>query len=76
MQESAFSIPDAGVDFGDGFSSQPGGAESIWTRLDAIVIENGGRVYLAKDARLKAGILRQSDPRADTLCGLSVRAWS
>jgi decaprenylphospho-beta-D-ribofuranose 2-oxidase len=34
-------------------------------RLDAIVLEHGGRVYLAKDARLKPATFRQMYPRLD-----------
>lgn len=33
--------------------------------LDAIVIDHGGRFYLAKDARMSAATLRRTDPRAD-----------
>lgn len=33
--------------------------------LDAIVIDHGGRFYLAKDARMSATTLRRTDPRAD-----------
>ena len=65
MQESAFSFPMPGLTLALDFPASPA-ALKVLDRLDAIVIENGGRVYLAKDARLKAGILRQSDPRADT----------
>ena len=31
-------------------------------RLDAVVIEHGGRVYLAKDARMSASSFRQMYP--------------
>lgn len=33
--------------------------------LDAIVIDHGGRFYLAKDARMSATILRRTDPRTE-----------
>lgn len=38
---------------------------ALLRRLDAITLAHGGRYYLAKDARLTADTLRQSDPRAD-----------
>lgn len=34
-------------------------------RLDSIIIQNGGRVYLAKDARLSAASFRQMYPRLE-----------
>jgi hypothetical protein len=33
--------------------------------LDRIVIDHGGRIYLAKDRRMSAETLRRSDPRAE-----------
>jgi FAD/FMN-containing dehydrogenase len=38
-------------------------ALELLERLDAIVIAHGGRFYLAKDARMSARTLRESDPR-------------
>ena len=34
-------------------------------RLDAITVANGGRFYLAKDARMRAETLTASDPRTE-----------
>ena len=36
---------------------------TLLDELDDIVIRHGGRVYLAKDARLKAGAFRKMYPR-------------
>jgi FAD/FMN-containing dehydrogenase len=36
---------------------------ALLDRLDAITLEHGGRFYLAKDARMAAETLHQSDPR-------------
>ncbi len=41
------------------------GTPALMDRLDAIAIDHGGRFYLAKDARLRAGTLTRSDPRAE-----------
>ncbi len=35
----------------------------LMTSLDRIVVEHGGRFYLAKDARMPTDILEQSDKR-------------
>ena len=34
-------------------------------RLDQIVVKHGGRIYLAKDARLQAGVFREMYPRLE-----------
>ncbi|MBK5926326.1 FAD-binding oxidoreductase [Rhodobaculum claviforme] len=39
------------------------GTERLMDRLDAITLEHDGRFYLAKDARMSARTLEQSDPR-------------
>jgi hypothetical protein len=41
------------------------GTLALMDRLDAIAIDHGGRFYLAKDARMRAGTLTRSDPRAE-----------
>ena len=43
---------------------------ALLDRLDAIVIDHGGRFYLAKDARMSAQTLHRSDPRATRLAGM------
>lgn len=40
---------------------------ALLDRLDAIVLDHGGRFYLAKDARMSAETLRRSDPRVADL---------
>lgn len=39
--------------------------EALFDRLERIVIDHGGRFYLAKDARLSAATLRRSDKRVE-----------
>lgn len=39
--------------------------QALFDRLERIVIDHGGRFYLAKDARLSAATLRRSDKRVD-----------
>jgi decaprenylphospho-beta-D-ribofuranose 2-oxidase len=41
------------------------GLERLFAALDALVLAAGGRVYLAKDARLPAAALAQMYPRLD-----------
>lgn len=45
---------------------------ALLRRLDAIVADHGGRLYLAKDARMDAGMLRRGYPALDRF--LEVRA--
>jgi decaprenylphospho-beta-D-ribofuranose 2-oxidase len=37
---------------------------SLMERLDAVVLDHGGRFYLAKDSRMSAQTMRRADPRA------------
>jgi hypothetical protein len=39
--------------------------EALFDRLERIVIDHGGRFYLAKDARLSAATLRRADGRVE-----------
>lgn len=38
---------------------------ALLAALDDVVLDHGGRFYLAKDARMPADILRRTDPRTD-----------
>jgi len=42
-------------------------------RLDEVVLEHGGRVYLAKDSRLSAETFREMYPRLDEFLALKRR---
>ena len=42
-------------------------------RLDQIVLKSGGRVYLAKDARLSAETFKLMYPRLEEWCGIKAR---
>jgi len=46
------------------------GLERLFSRLDAMVAEAGGRVYLAKDSRLRADLLRRMYPRLEEFCAV------
>jgi decaprenylphospho-beta-D-ribofuranose 2-oxidase len=49
------------------------GLADVLDRLDVVVVEAGGRVYLAKDARLPASMLRQMYPGLDSFLALRDR---
>jgi len=61
-QESRFSFPMEGYTLALDFPVKAGTAR-LFTELERIVIDHGGRFYLAKDAFLSAGTLRAADPR-------------
>ena len=62
-QASRFSFPMDGYTLALDFPATPS-VMALLERLDAIVLDHGGRFYLAKDARMAAETLRRADPRA------------
>lgn len=63
-QDSAFSFPMEGYTLALDFPLTQR-AERLFEELDTIVIRHGGRLYLAKDARLPAASLQTMDARAE-----------
>ena len=49
------------------------GTGAVLRRLDELVLDAGGRVYLAKDARLAPAALRRMYPRLDEWCAVRER---
>ena len=68
-QESAFSFPMEGYTLALDF---PVHREvlALLDRLDRITLDHGGRLYLAKDARMSREMLFRSDPRADAMVSM------
>ena len=62
-QESALSFPMEGYTLALDFPARARPL-ALLERLDRIVLDHGGRFYLAKDSRMKADVLHASDPRA------------
>ncbi len=63
-QESKFSFPMEGYTLALDFPISRKTLRLL-ERLDEIAVENGGRFYLAKDSRMSARTLRNSDPRVE-----------
>lgn len=63
-QEGAFSFPMPGLTLALDFPASPS-VLALLDTLDAIVLNHGGRFYLAKDARMQAHVLRAADPRTE-----------
>lgn len=61
-QDSRFSFPMEGYTLALDFPVSRG-TLALMERLDAIVLDHGGRFYLAKDARMSAATLRRADAR-------------
>lgn len=60
------SFPQPGVTLALDFPNRGAETESLFTRLDAIVRAAGGRIYLAKDARLPRNFFEESYPQLST----------
>lgn len=66
-QESAFSFPMEGFTLAMDFPVSPA-TLTLLEQLDRIVLDHGGRFYLAKDSRMSAATLRASDQRVPAFC--------
>ena len=62
--QAPLSFPTAGWTLAVDIPARPG-LERLFEVLDALVLDAGGRVYLAKDARLPAAALARMYPRLD-----------
>ena len=65
------SFPLRGYTLGMDFPRPPA-LEPLLDRLDALVLDHGGRLYLAKDSRMSLAMFRQGYPRLDDF--LAVKA--
>jgi decaprenylphospho-beta-D-ribofuranose 2-oxidase len=59
------SFPTAGWTLALDFPARTPGLLDLCDRLDSLVLEAGGRVYLAKDSRVPAGVFDQMYPRVE-----------
>ncbi len=57
------SFPSAGATLALDFPNHGEGTESLFRRLDAIVLQAGGRIYLGKDARMPRSVFEVGYPR-------------
>lgn len=57
------SFPRPGVTLALDFPNQGNQTEKLFERLDAVVAEAGGRIYMAKDARMPQSLFIQGYPR-------------
>jgi len=58
------SFPRPGVTLALDFPNRGASSEALFARLDAIVRDTGGRIYLAKDARMPRDVFEAGYPRA------------
>lgn len=68
-QESRFSFPMEGYSLALDFPMRQS-TPALFAELEAIVIDHGGRFYLAKDSLLTADRLRASDPRTQAFTAM------
>ena len=59
------SFPKAGTTLALDFPNRGEATESLFRRLDAIVVEAGGRIYLGKDARMPRSVFEVGYPRLE-----------
>jgi FAD/FMN-containing dehydrogenase len=63
------SFPQPGVTLALDFPNKGACTEKLFKRLDAIVGEAGGRLYMAKDARMPQDLFKEGYPRLDEFLG-------